>query len=313
MEMTGRRDQAPIFIVGSPRSGTTLMRYCLNQHSRLYIAFETGFFRKIYGNRRLIRERDIPNSAHKLIDRLFVSADPTRDEFLYLKEELREKIAKEAKSYRDVAIVVFETFAKQKGKVRWGEKTPFHILYINQMLKVFPEAKIINMERDAKAVAASYMKSSHVPNDLLVALAHHCLCAKHARKWQERVLTVRYENFVEKPEFVLREVCTYIGEEYEPAMLKPGMRDSSYSANVIEFNTDIGIDQDKNFKWKEVLTPYQIDLIDFMKNTENNNYQSRFFYDYLKISLIQNRFMLSTYKNAMGYENIKRFFKNKWD
>lgn len=304
---------APIFVVGNPRSGTHLLRYCLNQHSRLHIAFETAFFRKVYGNRRLLPEHAIARHADKIMARLFRTGDPSGAEFLPLRAALTDRIAREAKTYRDVAAIVYGEFARSRNKVRWGEKTPFHVLYIDQIVALFPEARIICMDRDVRAVAASYLRSRHVPNDMLRALAHHRMCARAAGRHEARLLRIRYEDFIDDSETVLRRICRYIGEDFEPAMLRPGMRDSSYGRAVMEFDPAIGIERTSRDRWRDILDPGQVRFIEWMSAPSWRGSTAPFVRDAVRVRLLESRFRLSVLKSVLGYENLRRMAKGQWD
>ena len=300
-----RHGAAPIFIVGSARSGTTVMRFCLNQHSRIYIPFETAFFRRVYGDRRLVPERRLARHADELVGQLFRSLDPTRAEFMPLRAELAAKVAKEARSYRDVATIVFGELARRKGKVRWGEKTPAHIFYLEQILELFPDARIICMERDARAVVASWMRSRNLPTSLVLALAHYRSSARAARRHADRLLRVRYEDFVNEPAAVLRRVCAYIDEEFEPRMLTPGVNGSSYREEA-SFDPDLGIERDGRDRWREVLTPADARFVEWATGSSWRGATPRFILRGVRIRIRELRLRLSILKGALGFESIVR-------
>ena len=170
--MNKSNNNEPIFVVGMPRSGTTLMRYCLNQHSHIYIVPETNFFETVYGNRQIIPEAKISENIDKLLSKLMGFTYQDADmhllkEFFPLKDVLAQEIKEKAQNYRDIATIVFSKFAKEKGKQRWGEKTPRHLFFIDQIYDFFPNAKIITMERSAKNTIASNFKSNHIRTGFL--------------------------------------------------------------------------------------------------------------------------------------------------
>ena len=314
--MSLKYNQAPIFIVGSPRSGTTLMRYCLNQHSNIFIPHETLFFAKVYGNRRLYPERSLAKYYTQLLDHLFyygfsASSEFSKADFSQLKHQLLLKVKAEVTTYQDFASTVFTELARQQGKTRWGEKTPGHVFYLSEIFELFPDAKVINMQRSPKNVISSFLKSSHVSNDFLGALAKYKMSIKAANKWKQSILTIQYENLTHAPEEALCQVCEYIDEAFEPSMLTPGMQDSSYEKEAVIFDKGIGIKPENRNKWKGVLTPYQSELIDFVtkESVESahqvQKFQHIYLMDMLKLACQELSFSLRLYKNRWGYQNIR--------
>ncbi len=283
------------------------MRYCLGQHSRIYIAPETGFFFKIYGNRRLIKEANINKYADLIIERMFrLSGDPSLREFEGLKTKLVHAISEHARSYADVARIIFTIFASSKGKSRWGEKTPIHLFHLERIFELFPDAKIINLIREPKSMVASFVASKHTPDDFITALAYYQLCLKAGQANAKRLMTVRYEDLTDQPEETLKKVCAYLNEEFESAMLYPGMRDSSYGTQIMEFDKSIGIMKPDKTRWAEVLPPSQVDFVDYITGDSQTKFKLIFLRYWLKLAKTELRFRISFLKSNLGYENIKK-------
>jgi len=134
---------APFFIVGCPRSGTTLLQVLLDAHPRIAIPVEGHLFSRFgrifdrYGDLR--QERNL---------RLFVS-DVLHDKRISLwnlevsvSEFLREL---KTPSVRGVFERLYELYTRREGKARWGDKSPVHALHIRDIKQVFPEAKFIHL------------------------------------------------------------------------------------------------------------------------------------------------------------------------
>lgn len=301
----------PIFIVGSPRSGTTLMRYCLNRHSRIYIPPETNFFVRVYGNRNLLLT-PIEKNADKLVTRFLNFHYNTMAEFHHLKDFLINRVARDAENYTDVANIIFGEIAKEKGKVRWGEKTPGHVFYIDRILDLFPDAKIINLQRSHKNVLASYVKCSHLPDDFISACAVYKLSVDAAKKYSDRIFNVQYDELTCNPEKVLINVCQYIGENFEPAMLQPGMRDSSYQKQALELNDSIGIIPENPDKWKQVISEDLENFINWIMQDGEYTVNSRCLVLWTRMMIKYYLMILQITKNSWGYEKIKTCFSPDW-
>ncbi len=319
--MNKSNNNEPIFVVGMPRSGTTLMRYCLNQHSHIYIVPETNFFETVYGNRQIIPEAKISENIDKLLSKLMGFTYQDADmhllkEFFPLKDVLAQEIKDKAQNYRDIATIVFSKFAKEKGKQRWGEKTPRHLFFIDQIYDFFPNAKIITMERSAKNTIASNFKSNHIKTGFLDNCVLYKKCLDYARKYQDKILIVKYEDLTRNPESTMKKVCEYIGEEFEPQMLNPGMIDSSYNSENIIHDRQLAIQPDDENKWKKALDDYQSQFINYTvlqeKNTSSDIDRLQFYQDVLKMKAKQVYFEIQLTKNRLGYENVKRILANDW-
>lgn len=256
----------PVFVVGPPRSGTHLLRFCLSRHSRLHVGPETGFFLKLDGDRRLLAPGSFPRRAEEIVDRLLRSGDPTMEDVLPLREELVARVRAGPADHRALAEVLLGTIAGARGKARWGEKTPFHVLYVDRILALFPEARIVCLRREARNVVASYLKSPLLPDDLATALAQTRLCVRAGAKAVAagRAHEVRYEELVADPEPVLRGVADYVGERFEEGMLRPGMRDSSFGdGELMQREEGLGIvhDPDEAHKWRRTLSDEEGEIV----------------------------------------------------
>lgn len=251
----------PIFVVGPPRSGTHLLRFCLSRHDRIHVGPETGFFIEIYGNRRLVPPRRFPSEAERIVDLLLRSGDPSMDDIRPLRDELVRVVRSGPTSYRALAEALFGCIAASAGKSRWGEKTPLHALYIDHILALFPEARILVLARESRNIIASYLGSPLLPDNLPLALAQVGLCVSAGQRAVARgqARRVRYEDLVQDPEGTLRSVADYVGEEFQPAMLEPGMMDSSFQGPIMQRREGLGIVADPNEadKWKRVLSEEQ--------------------------------------------------------
>jgi len=195
-----RMDGGPIFIVGSMRSGSTMLRLILDSHPEIAIGAETGFVGALLANRR------IPGWKHgaEWFGRIG-----------WTEHELDERL-------RDFYAGMFERYARSQGKTRWGDKTPFHTAHMDEMGRVFGQAVFVGIVRHPGAVAASLHRSFHYAFD--EAVAYWCDVNRQmlssAADLGDRFTLCRYEDLVAESEAVLRELMPAIGEEYDPALLR---------------------------------------------------------------------------------------------
>lgn len=210
-------NKSPIFIVGMPRSGTTLISAMISAHSSIAISPESHFisyWMKKYS---------------KLDLNLFWEKFSGSKRFSYFGIDAKKTIARilseDNYTYSTIFTSILQEYANKLGKSRWGEKTPDHRLYIDLLLQWYPQARIIYMIRDPRAVCASLLSvpwGSPSPSVF-----------RHAFRWQKsikdlkpwlsdpRVKVINYEALVSEPEDVMRQVCEFLDEQFQPAMLNP--------------------------------------------------------------------------------------------
>jgi hypothetical protein len=125
---------------------------------------------------------------------------------------------------RDLAEIVYRRYVNAEGKARWGDKTPIYIEILPQLAKTFPNARFIHLVRDGRDVAKSFQATDWVGRWLHDNTREWTNALDCQRRWaksdlRERILEVRYEDLVLRTEATLREICRFIGEEFEPQML----------------------------------------------------------------------------------------------
>lgn len=224
------------FIVGAGRSGTTLLRSVLSAHSRMSVAPETHFMKR--AEEEGLHEggpRDFDRFWERLIDWVRfrdLGIDP---------QEARARIdAADGPTFRRVFDTMLRLYGERAEKPRIGEKTPSHTLYLDTLLDWFPDARVIAIQRDPRAVVASQLKTPWGrkqirPRSLERGLfLHNRLNAVtfYAKDWAQyygavlprwaqdpRVHRMRYETLVAHPEEEVRKLCAFLGETFEPRML----------------------------------------------------------------------------------------------
>jgi hypothetical protein len=207
---------APFFILGCPRSGTTLLQVLIDAHPALAIPPESFLFDRF--GPLLDTYGDLADPARlRALARDLLADERIRDWRLAasIDELLRATATPSAAGLFDA---LFTLYAKQQGKTRWGDKTPQHGLFIPELLAVFPEAKIIHLVRDGRDVAESTARIAIGPCSMLAI----------ARRWKTymgaadsarirlpagQFLDVRFEDLVRDPAAARRRILAFIGED----------------------------------------------------------------------------------------------------
>lgn len=250
---------SPFFIVGCGRSGTTLLRSMLNQHSRLAIPFESLFM------------IDYLRAQERVSVETLKSVLLKDYEFANWNLQVERHQLAGIETATELMDRIHELFLSKTGKKRWGQKTPRFIRYWRILKRHYPESKFLVMLRDPRAVASSLIRSPLHRSNILYA----------ARRWRmdveagielkgslpEDVLEVRYEELVTEPEGVLRAICRFLGEEYEDGMLRyhlSGTAKYNRFVSSIHGNLNRPPTPDRLKAWRAHLSERQVNLLEYV-------------------------------------------------
>lgn len=227
-------DKPPIFVVGVPRSGTTLLAAMLAGHSRLSCGTETRFFRFLaeIDPAELCDQFSWPDNAVEFLFSIKLVDIPVPQHYGLAREQIHSYLRSRRPEVSVVLSSLTEQFMRRQGKRRWVEKSPEHLRYVDSIRKYFPQSPIIRILRDPRDVALSLVKTPWGPSAFLDALMlWRRYDDQSARFFQrdENCYTIRYENLLQSPEAELKKLCAFIDEEYEHGMLDT----SSSATNVV--------------------------------------------------------------------------------
>jgi hypothetical protein len=209
--------ERPIFIVGSPRSGTTMLRDLLRSHSRLTFPEESGVLPALH---RCHGDPADDRAARRLARDLLASAGIAAWRLGLDPDTLRHH-----RSFAGIAGALYEDWARRQGKPRWGDKTPLYAAELPTVMRLFPAAQVVHIIRDGRDVVASLERQPWGPTNAYTA-ARLWRRAVSAGRTEGRRLPgdayreVRYESLVADPQTTLRELCDFLGERFEPAILR---------------------------------------------------------------------------------------------
>lgn len=213
-------NNSPFFIVGSGRSGTTLLRLILAGHSRLHIPPETWYI--LYMVEELpVTDVLMPAQVERAIT-LMVEDYRWPDMNMTADELRREVIGLTAPRLVDIVNIVYRRHLAASGKQRFGDKTPIYFKIIPQLVALYPDAKFIHLIRDGRDVAISWIDLNY---DRYYEQSFEWTMAMESREefihgpYANRVLEIRYEDLVRDLENTVRRVCVFLDEEFEPGML----------------------------------------------------------------------------------------------
>lgn len=147
----------PFFILGNPRSGTSLLRIILNAHPNIVVPPESGFLQWWYGKYGNWQESD---NDEKMDLFLFDLLSSKKIEGYNIdKSELASTITKlNPKNYSQLMACVYLNYGKNKNLKIWGDKNNYYIHHIPLIKQLYPKACFIHLIRDGRDVACSYLE-----------------------------------------------------------------------------------------------------------------------------------------------------------
>ena len=211
----------PVFVVGCPRSGTTLLATLLDRHSRIAIPPETEFFLGVLPR----NGRDRAGAAHEhYVDRLF--SHPRTADLGLSREEVTARFRRYDPSYATLFMAALEGYAAKEGKARPGEKTPDHLRCVPRLLRLYPEARVVCIIRDGRDVVVSLNKTPWASKSLGRNCAkwnyYAMLAERYRGDFPGSFTVVRFEDLVRSPRVELARITSFLGEAMEEALLAPG-------------------------------------------------------------------------------------------
>lgn len=210
----------PFFVLGSQRSGTTMLRLMLNNHRNLCIPHETGFITEFFakaGGYGDIRNAEVQKALLKDIG---ANHHVTRGKLI---PQPGEVLSLPIVDYRSLVDAIFQAHIAQFDKPRWGDKTPSYTEDIDVLRQIFPNAKFIHLVRDGRDVLVSQKNIEWFSRNVVrlirdwqwkVSIAH-----KVGQVLGDDFLEIRYEDLIRQPEEKLREICAFLDEDYDPDMM----------------------------------------------------------------------------------------------
>lgn len=204
----------PVFVIGAPRSGTSMLHWSLCQHDALWGSEESDFLRPmIDGALQAHREGSTRGDRHWLV-RQKVDAD----EFL-----------------AHVGVGLNALYTERSGGRRWVEQTPSYTLCAPDLARMFPTAQFLVLSRDGRQVVESSRE--------LMKLSHRRACkwwrlyTDAARDFVaahgERCLELRFEDLVTDTDRALARTFAFLG-------LEPAAASTSFIVDRAPINASPG-------------------------------------------------------------------------
>lgn len=275
-------DVAPVFIVGAPRSGTTMLAAMIGSHPAYAIGPESQFFSKLTTQDLAAATSDPewPALAVQKLAGLTLAGQSVISLFETSESAMADYLKSCAPSVAAMLEALCVPFAQSRGRPGWAEKTPNHILSVDEIRRHWPSARIVRIMRDPRDAALSTCKLPTFSNSFAANIYLW-------RQWQDAAAqffqtdplacTIQYERLVTHPEEELQRLCTFIGVDFTPAMLNFSGTAADVSSAAETWKKPVAgkLDPSRLYAWKNVLG----DADRILANNVTHEYLAAFDYD----------------------------------
>lgn len=290
-----------IFVTGASRSGTTLLSFILRRHPQVLGLPELQYFGEFADPRRiespwprrtLLRAAEAIYARHETGVRMATlqRCDPA-EIASYASHRagiLVSDLPPEGRNPYGVFAAAMRDLAREAGRTMICEQTPRNIFYAEALLETYPEARIVHMVRDPRAVMASQKKrwkrrrllanpEALSRADALRAWVNYhpyTMATLWARATAEalrlsshpRFLMVRFEDLLSHPRETVQKVCAHVGLEFQPGMLDVPQINSSHESSAA--GPRRGLNPDAIDAWRRSLNRSEIAITERLCRVE---------------------------------------------
>ncbi len=317
---------SPLFIVGCPRSGTTLLQAKLSAISSTAIPpeddFILRFYKKLNHDLHVILDK---STISDLLDDLF-QHDGQTFQFWHVKRDdivTEIKAAGEEIDLRVLIDCIYKAFLNRlDGKVRWGCKVPYFSAHVKTLANIFPEAQFIHIIRDGRAIYQSMLERKKVPGARTFPESPFVVgwmwkrfvtyAQRDGRLLGENFLTIQYEHLLASPKQTELKIASFLGEDRSElkkdyfGQLKKNklLRDDNITLYVKP-----KIDSSKAQRWRNELSNFQICAFQEMTSKQLRKYD--YVIEKCNLSLTKKLIIISFSRLYTIYQKFRVFVKKK--
>lgn len=215
----------PVFMIGTQRSGSNLLRLMMNQLKDVASPHPPHILERMFPLMDNYGDLNSDSNFKVLVDDVcrLIELNPVEWSGMSFDRDVVMSLAKE-RSLMSVYGVVYDLYAVSQDAKTWCCKSMANINFIDAIEDYFDHPKYVYLYRDGRDVALSFQKA-------VVGEKHIYNIAKDWSETQEKALKLRelidekyfysvsYEQLTQQPEETARSLCAFLNTEYVPAML----------------------------------------------------------------------------------------------
>ncbi|QXD16199.1 sulfotransferase [Rhodocaloribacter litoris] len=275
--VSGDVSEAPFFIVGCSRSGSTLLQALIDAHPRITIPPESQLYLRFADIFHCYGDLRIPAKRRRFIRDLLADAQIRMWGLSLTVDQVESEL--KVYSRAEIVSVLFQYYARSRGASRWGDKTPEHVRYLSLINTDFPNALFIHLVRDGRDVAEAMRRMVYGP---VSAIGLGRMWRDEVLAWKtakdcidsSRILQIRYEDLVVDTQNVLECIFDFLGESYIDTTnrYQASALSQTYTKQPWHSSLTTGIRADKIQIYKKRFTPREIELIEYEAGNALENF-----------------------------------------
>ena len=312
---------SPVFVIGSTRSGTTMLVRLLRKYFHINYGPETQFIVRYYRTLSAYGNLKNDDNFHKLAkdissERFFKRAQKNFG-FVFDVDRLMRSNAE--RTFPSLLSHIFKQFAEQQNMTRWGDKTPAYLHDLPVLDRLFPDAQYIHIVRDGRDVALSQFNTHFGPKNVFRAAKEWKTAVSKIQQFKNRMpsskfIEFRYEDLLENPIPVFEKLINFLDI-------------SDIDSQVIETiksNIDKDLRKNNYFKWKKQFSLHQKKLFEreaadmlslfnyhlIYKNLKSVSVYEKLFWEmnhYLKKAVRRDSWQDNLYRLRVKCKHVLRF------
>ena len=238
----------PIFVVGSPRSGTSILTWCLGQHPNMFPVPESNWMGEFAVNVASSYQIGAARDNRTILSAMDISRAEFFANFGHAINDLILGHRKHLERKRDLEGTLNRKHSTSEPKARWVDGTPEYSLQIHGLRKLFPEALFIHIVRDVESVVRSMLNFHRVAGTQLVTNEEQAYkywlrmvdaCLKAEQSYGPRVIyRLQYAALIDNPEAAIRSLLDFVGEPYSAKCLEPLAQRINSSNVPVDFKSE---------------------------------------------------------------------------
>lgn len=235
--MISTLSQNPLFIIGSPRSGTSLLRLIMTSHTQVLIPPECGFITWLHNKYGSWCSSDSNDSIRLecFLDDLFECKK--MDTWMMNREDVKKQILiNHPSTYSELCSIIYLSYAisTERDFQLWGDKNNFYLNHLDELHSLYDNARFLHIVRDGRDVACSYREVMSGKTDSPYAPKLETNISDISIEWSnnvlkidsfmtklpiDRAMTIKYEDLVSDPENIINSVCRWLSIPFEASMI----------------------------------------------------------------------------------------------
>lgn len=223
-----------IILLGTQRSGTTLLTRMLSAHSAIFIQNEIS------------------------VEKIFFGQPSTN--------EINARCNEQIELRHGLSI---PQLLENENKKLWGFKDPQLTEHLDELVPFLKTTKFITIVRDPRGVVNSYIDNKWGLGTTAYTGALRWKNEVAAQEQfmklaPEQCLYIRYEDLVSNQEETLKTVCKHLEIEFEDSLLNYHKKKANFKLNASNINTNTGANKHFSTRWKDELSHRQVSEIEFV-------------------------------------------------